>query len=422
MVKVFPSNFTLFEKQNIFTPSGEPLAITCSDECLFIAVEGCMLEVYKIDELEPIAQFRTISGVVQFVYNPVGDCIVTLERRQPGSHGFARVYFKWRGSSIDKPVRVSLMQSLPRGILSPSAPPDRIAAEIVELPAESSSSVSCLACCRQSGRIAIGMGSTVRIFSLSVESEGAAAPSVFPSHNIEILVDVRTNMAVRKVTIFDDYIGFVSNHEARVVKLSFHSDAKRSLRDYRVRKDDDDGTQTEAQTSDGIRQDPNFMTWSPSKVWETERLAAASRTTSPLEEEGGDPERLDHVTPRDPKPHPNRIGTLSLKSITQATLSKTTERHAVEVLGPVEYVWGQPLEVEINYNANANGSPKCRVLTMLYRRLSPLTSSYEVVRSATPPHPARQTGQTGREGEDEGGLHSVQLLPTLVEGQLERNQ
>ena len=383
-----------------------------------------MLEAYKIDELEPIAQFRTISGVVQFVYNPVGDCIVTLERRQPDSHGFARVYFKWRGSSIDKPVRVSLMQSLPRSILSPSAPPDRFAAEIVELPADASNSVSCLACCRQSGRIAIGMGSTVRVFSFAVEFDGPASPKEFLSHNIEILVDVRTNMAVNKVTIFDDYIGFASGHEARVVKLSFHSDTKRSLRDYRVRKEDDE-TQTEVPTSDEILQDPNFMTWSPSKVWETERQAVDSRTTSPSEKEGGDQERLDHVTPRDAKPHPNRIGAISLKSIAHATLIKTTERHAVEVLGPVEYVWGQPLEVEVNYNANTNGSPKCRVLTMLYRRLSPLTASYEVVRSVTPPQMARQTsqtGQTGQEGGDEGGLHSIQLLPTLVEGQLKRNR
>ena len=114
MVKVLPSKFTLFE-QNIFTPSGEPLAITCSDECLFIAEEGCLLEVYKLDSLESIAQFRTISPVVQFVYNAKGDCIVTLERKQPNAHGFARVYFNWRGSSVDKPVRVSMMNAFMQG-------------------------------------------------------------------------------------------------------------------------------------------------------------------------------------------------------------------------------------------------------------------------------------------------------------------
>ena len=418
MVKVFPSNFTLFEKQNIFTPTGEPLAITCSDECLFVAIEGRVLEAYKINSLEPIAQFRTIGHVAQFAYNPVGDYIVTLERKQPDSHGFARVYFKWRGSSIDKPVRVSLMQSLPRGILSSGASPDRIAAEIVELPADSSNSVSCLACCHQSGRIVIGMGSTVRIFTLTVESDGAAAPRVFLSHNIEILVDIRTNMAVKKVAIFDDHIGFVSSHEARVVKLSFQSEAKQSLRDYRIKKEDC-VPQTEGQVSDGIPQDPNFMTWSPSRVWETEHHAAASSAASPSGEEGGDREGLDHVTSCDPKPCPHLVGTLSLRSIARATLSKTTEKHAVEILGPVEYVWGNPLEVEINNTASNNGSPKCRVLTMLYRRFSPLTTSYEAGRSATLPRTARQTSQSA---EDEGGLHSVQLLPTLVEGQLRKSQ
>ena len=236
MVKVFPSNFTLFEQQNIFTPSsGEPLAISCSDECLLVAVEGCVIEVYEIDTLEPVAQFRTVNPVAQFSYNAKGDCIVTLERKSSYSHGFARVYFKWRGSSVDKPMRVNPLDSSTREGANMQYQ-DRIAAEIIELPTESSSSVSCLTCCKQSGQIAIGMGSIIRIFSLlppldngAVSSDTAAATdessqtSTSWEHiapRIEILLDIHTSLPLKKVAIFGSYVAYISSFEARVLKIS----------------------------------------------------------------------------------------------------------------------------------------------------------------------------------------------------------
>ena len=240
MVKVFPNNFTLFD-QNIFTPSAEPLVITCSDECLFIAEEGCLLEVYKLDTLENIAQFRTISPVVQLEYNSIGDCVVTLEKKQPSAHGFARVYFNWRGSSIDKPVRVNLLDTLVKGKIQTQ---DRIAAEIVELPGEASSSVGCLACCEQTGRIAMGMGKTVRVFSVEVDRSSSTSSQEYLPHNIQILLDIHTNVTLKKLAIFDSYVAYISGYEARVVKISLlNSGSKLILKEYPVREEEEDLSQ-----------------------------------------------------------------------------------------------------------------------------------------------------------------------------------
>ena len=65
MVKVLPSNFTFYESQRILSPAGEPLAIACSNELLFIAVEECMIEAYDLRTLEQLAQFCTVSPVAQ---------------------------------------------------------------------------------------------------------------------------------------------------------------------------------------------------------------------------------------------------------------------------------------------------------------------------------------------------------------------
>ena len=161
MVKVLPNNFTLFESQRILSPAGEPLAVACSKDLLFIAVEECKIEAYHLDTMKPLAQLRTVSPVTRIAYNRAGDCIVTLERKEAQSQGFVRVYFKWRGLSTDRPMRV-LMASIQRSVPGQS----RMAAEIVELPSHSGSSVSCLACCEHTGRIAVAMGSLLRVFYL----------------------------------------------------------------------------------------------------------------------------------------------------------------------------------------------------------------------------------------------------------------
>ena len=418
MVKVFPGNFSFFEKQDILTPdSGEPLAITCSDDCLFVAEEGCLLEVYELVTLQLIAKFRTVSPVVDFVYNAKGDCIVTVESKSPGSHGFARIYFKWRGSSADKPMRVSLLESLSRGLMQSAQ--DRIAAEIVELPAEYNSSVSCLACCKESGRIAVGMDSTIRVFSLCPEVEeeeesiggseasltGAGSARQIStesvkgkviSHSIEILLDIKTNIPLSKVSIFNDYVAFISPFEARVLKLSFLGQPSASSNEVSFHKGvatrsilaaSSEEEQSPKATrkarpnevkQDSVKLDPNFVLWSPSKAWEVEKLTADYSMS--LSGNGSNSPFLNvlphrptfgrgHMTSHDPRQSPV-VGTISLESVGQSTSSKTLEQHEFEVLGPSEYVWGQPIDVSIEETLSEEPSipPQCRVLTMLYRR------------------------------------------------------
>ena len=426
MVKVFPGNFSFFEKQDILTPdSGEPLAITCSDECLFVAEEGCLLEVYDLATLQLVARFRTVGSVVDFVYNAKGDCIVTVESKSPGSHGFARIYFKWRGSSVDKPMRVSLLESLSRGLMQSAATQDRIAAEIVELPAEYNSSVTCLACCKESGRIAVGMDNTIRVFSLcpeiEEEEEGEeGGPSVNSpmgspqrsrlrksptkgrviSHSIEVLLDIKTGIPLSKISIFNDYIAFISPFEARVLKLSFLAHSvpptatlreqpfstlrKEASTSHLTSSEDESSPRVTSRSrrndtqSDSVKMDPNFVLWSPSKVWEVEKFSASY--TMSLSGNGANSPFLNvlphrptfsrsHMTSHDPRRSPV-VGTISLQSVGQSTSSKTSDQHELEVLGPSEYIWGQPIDVSIEESVSEVPiiPPQCRVLTMLYRR------------------------------------------------------
>lgn len=405
MVKV--CNFSFFKEQKIISPkTGEPLAITCSNEFLFVAEEGCILEVYPLSGTEPVAQLRTVSPVVQLLYNDYGDCIVTLERKSPVSRSFARVYFKWRGSSIDRPMRVSLIGSLAQGLLH-GTQSRHVAAEIVELPADEISSITCLSCCPDSGRIAVGMDTKIRVFSLRSEYEDGGLRSDpgttrnVVSSNIEILLDIQTGMHVKKIDIFNDYVAFISSSEARVLKLSFLNDSvmlssgcgldsQTSSTTVGCESDVGSATPTDRPQAKQMRNQlidreketkvksySNFVSWSPSKVWESERLSA-SLSMSTGNESSDNLSQSHDLEPhplytnihmhRSPSPH---IETLSLPSITEATQQKISDRHPIEVLGPVEYVWGQPIEVELEDGGSGGvvtTPTKCRVLTMLYRR------------------------------------------------------
>ena len=411
MVKV--CNFSFFKEQKIISPkAGEPLAITCSNEFLFVAEEGCVLEVYPLSGTEPVAQLRTVSPVVQLLYNDCGDCIVTLERKSPVSRSFARVYFKWRGSSIDRPMRVSLIGSLTQGLLH-GAQSQHVATEIVELPADETSSITCLSCCPDSGRVAVGMDTKIRVFSLgsahedrqTTVSDPKTKPDSLPprkvvSSNIEILLDVQTGMRVKKLDIFNDYVAFISATEARVLKLSFLGDSvmlsgecgldsRASSTTAGYESDVGSGTPTDhpqakqpriqlidREKETKIKNYSNFFSWSPSKVWESERLSA-SLSMSTGNESSDSLSRSHDLEPHPlytntslhvhPSPSPY-VETLALPSITEATQQKTSDRHPIEVLGPVEYVWGQPVEVELEDGESGTTPTRCRVLTMLYRR------------------------------------------------------
>ena len=276
MLKVFPSNFAFFknpgDSRNILTPSGEPLAICCSNECLFVAVEPCLLEAYQLRSWQLLGQFRTIDTVLQLAHSRHGDCILALERTPGAQFSFARVYFKWRGSSVDKPVRVNLLSSLTPGAEGEGeagAAAPRIAAEIVELPSDDSASY--LTCCQHSGRVAVVMGDTIRLFSLGVKGASSEAT---PTPSIELLLDVSLATApIKQVAIFGDNLAFITSHEACVLRLSLVGDDAMVTEDFQFRAEEQD--RTEALDDRTLPKDQSFVSWSPSLGWTAEKESAA---------------------------------------------------------------------------------------------------------------------------------------------------
>lgn len=96
-------------------------------------------------------------------------------------------------------------------------------------------------------------------------------------------------------------------------------------------------------------------------MWEEEKAANISTSSSLVDVSLSINKSNDS---RGPSPI---IGTLSLPSVYNSTAHKLSDEHSIEVLGPVEYIWGQPIRVHMEQDTQLNHT-ECRVLTMLYRR------------------------------------------------------
>lgn len=463
MVKVLPSTFTLFESQTILSVEAEPLCVHCSDRYVFFACEGCLIEAHDLSTNQKISRFRTIWPVSDLVYNAKADCIVTLERRTPISPAASRIYFMWQGiRQLEVPMRVKCLGS-PRsaGSQRQDAGAD-VDAEILELPMEN---VTCLAVCELTGTIAVGSEKNIRLFTLFKDPTASLSTG---GYRIVPFMDIRTDMRLKKVYICGQYIACTSTHRVRVLKFVILGLEDHPWSEFQRGGATSPPHPPKKVASMGVAgfhvDDTHFCEWSPSYIWEAESKMADARPLPIDSVIGAESPRPDHAsstgvislddTSTDegdsgPRPElslpPNQtsfrsnshslpnVGTLSLPSITQSFNNyskKDPYKHELEVLGPVEYVWGQPLSVSVHEQSSGC---RCWLLTMLYKRLPSSgfayvhTSVFAESREKASTHGGGVQGELGRrrtatvsEGSllkrTKGGIHTVQLVPTFATG------
>ena len=145
-----------------------------------------------------MARMRTIQPVSELVYNPLGDCIVSLERRTPDSPATVRIYFKWRIiRELEMPTRVISLTTPSQTSGGPMILPPAVDVEILELPVEG---VSCPAVCQLTGTIAVGSDKRVHLFTLQ-RGRGDVPSASLSTRGFCIVtyMDVITDMKLKKI-------------------------------------------------------------------------------------------------------------------------------------------------------------------------------------------------------------------------------
>ena len=423
MVKVLPTTFTLFESQGILIAETEPLCVYCSEQYVFIACEGCIIEAHDLSTHERVSRFRTIWPVAELVYNVQADCIVSLERRNQYSPAATRIYFTWKGiRELERPMRVICLDSPKTQRSEPGPAAYDVDAEILELPMEN---VSCLAVCQLTGTIAVGSEKSIRLFALHKDPAGSLSTG---GYQISPFMDIRTDMKLKKLNICGQYIACTSTHRVRVLKfviLGAEHHPWSELQKYSYPTDICKGN-TVGDVS--YINDENFCRWSPSYVWETEAKVANTRWTSSSEPSSSlNNEALNIASENTTIQNDSflNVGTLTLPAIANSSNGpkRDAAKHELEVVGPVEYVWGQPLSVSIHKPPNM----KCWLLTMLYKRLPSSGFAYVHTSLFADSKEKASTGkrrsgtfheETSINKRTRGGVHTIQLIPTFAKSEI----
>jgi hypothetical protein len=190
----------------------------------------------------------------------------------------------------------------------------------------------------------------------------------------------------------------------------YQDDAPTSIVDVRVDKG-------------SVKDDSNFIQWSPTCMFDRQL-----KSGSDLSKVNDNPKRPSY-DPLSPLHHPfpfafdrsPDVGSVTMPTVIKSmgTGRRDTGKHELEVLGPVEYIWGQPLSVTM-HNDSAG---ECCPLTMFYKRLA--SSGFAYIHSLSTEVPdgieesIRRRAMTSYDApkpRTKGGIHSVQLVPTFAKG------
>eukprot|EP00117_Sycon_ciliatum_P033704 scpid24836/ scgid25879/ Hermansky-Pudlak syndrome 3 protein homolog; Cocoa protein len=369
MVRLFRAQ--QFKGQAVFSSDGEPVALACSDEWLFIATARCQIEVHPLlsgleDDLDGgdsstdcstvSYKFQTVSPVISMAHNTRVDCIATLEKHRQKRKNVtaARVYFNWKHGNLKQAARI-LLAGGPEGIpVSPSSYGDlgmsgqAARLSVVELPCPGHA--SCISCCPRTGSMAVGGGTKVRVFVL-----GLRGLSSSQSYSVEHLLDVDVGCTVTSVALCENYLAVMSARDVRVMYIDVATALAVTLIPPALSQ------QARARGADA---DTAMQVW---------RSAAAMVDTDDV---------------------------IELTATRSETGKRDETERAREVLGPVRTVWGRPVEVEMAASFSSSDSSstagdsaarirKGGITTLLYRQFSA--------------------------DEVRDGLHSLQLLPVYDE-------
>ena len=385
MVKVIPE-LELVLSQDILTVAEEPLAICCVQDYLFISTQNCTMEVFELKTLKLLNKFRTVLPATSIIYNVKGDCLVTLEAKNVHCPSTARVYINWRLATIDTPVRARLAAPFKHSAYE-GAPKT----ETIELNIDYATSVSCISCCQETGLIALAAASTVSIYALS-DDRGEGIMSIEP------FLDITFSFPVEKLAIYVSYVACASHHEAFVVRylLQGGKQEKRWNNALYVKEKFSSLERNSKKSSF----DRDFILWSPVNSWKPEE----HHLTPVSHEQCGIPkEEVSCLL------HGSDVETILLDSVCREFNIRSVDQKPVEVLGPVEFIRGEPVNYMIHKKDNEQID--CRVVTLLFRRFAKVSFSSPSAKYRSRSRTITSSEHYNKDNVPYDALHTILLAP-----------
>ncbi|XP_013784505.1 Hermansky-Pudlak syndrome 3 protein-like [Limulus polyphemus] len=357
-----------FDSQDVFMSEHEPLALCAAQEKLLVATVQHSVEVRDLNLRGRLLHvFPTVDQVKQLIYCDAGNYVATLEKksnRWSKTLTYVRIYLNWWTDMKGQPLRVRIA-----GCVTPSTHSGSGHLEMIELPLNGHA--TCIACCKRTGTLAVGLYKLVRIYSFRPKVHDV---SKLKFSDFDLLMDLEINFAPKEVAICEDIIAAMSPSQVQVLKVLLDKDEQSYQLEHTSQEVPDfhaDLYETDQTDEPDITVDENFV------EWHFDSCDSSSLTSREYEN------KLKTVI------HFNSFPiTIKFQSIEMANSSEESYLKIEEIKGPSKNTLGCPVKVNLNSKLehwNFSNITKSEVITLLYRHFAHV--------------------------EEHGGLSALHLLP-----------
>ncbi|XP_077998493.1 BLOC-2 complex member HPS3-like [Glandiceps talaboti] len=392
MVRVFSCHS--FVSQQVFSTKSEPIALFCVGNKLLVSTDQCNIEIYDLSHSEKSCQlvhsFHTVALVHQILHNSKGNYIGTLEVKTTRQHTvtFVRIYLNWLTCKPEQPARARIAG---HNVRWTDASTNML--EVVELPLKDT--VNHIASCDKTGNFVIAVGRCLKLYyhcTKTLSNSDVMYSDFEPALSIDVGFDIL------EVAVCGDFLSAISFCKVRVVKLVWsrkrHDSGSRNRYDSRLQSLPDQVEEMTDETTpdkeeDITDSDDTQNTKNTDKDNATMSLpfyeSLLGDESMNLEVKDDDYMMWDFKTE-------DEDAIFIPPSVIQECLQDDKSEEPIEVLGPVDAVAGNPINVEWMGK---------------YRSSSPITSCTILYRCV------RFAGDVNRQY-----LHSLKLLPTYQKDSL----
>ncbi|XP_070560832.1 BLOC-2 complex member HPS3-like [Ptychodera flava] len=398
MVRVFSCHH--FVSQQVFTTKSEPIALCCVGDQLLVSTDQCNIEIYALSHSEKSCQlshsFNTVALAHQILHNGKGNYIATLEVKttRHNTVTFVRIYMNWATCSNQHPVRARVAGCNVRWTEMNTS-----TLEVMEILIKET--VTHISSCDKTGNLVVAVGKCVKLYYHCMKTLGNTD---LRYNDFEPALSIEMGFNLLEVAVCGDYLAGISVDQIRVVRLVWSrkrpslvsegavggvSGSRRSVSRYSSLEDD---MQTISPITDERDHQDGASTPMDEEL-QTEKAPLPWQSQAFYEAFTDEESQRFHVEDDhyvlwnfNASVHSTDENIISPLSVVQETVTDNKDEVAIEVLGPVESVAGNPITVE--WIGKYKSSAPIATSTLLYRHCT---------------FPGDSTGQH---------LHSLKLLPT----------
>lgn len=204
-----------FTSQDVTSVPPPVATAMAGQHLLLVATDSLQVEVRDLKKAAKVTHtFQTIDQVSQLAHCPIGNYVATLEGK-PGEKGASvRIYCNWDDPRMEgAPIRPRIASRVTPSLRCDNAE-DALTLDMIEFPHRDSPLT--IAVCPSTGNFMVAAVNVLVIYKYSMKTQEMSKAKFL---DFEDCIHIFHNFVPKEVTLVEDVIGCLSDHEVHVFKV-----------------------------------------------------------------------------------------------------------------------------------------------------------------------------------------------------------